>query len=559
LTVSIARSTDIQQNEYLSDILKRAPQAQYNTGPVSLRRRCTEHTREQILNDLMEWAQDDNGAKVYWLCGMAGTGKTTITYSFCERLKAEDPSLLGASFFCSRTLEETQDIRAVFPTIACQLASAFIIPPSKLFEVVQNDDSFARCSPEEQLTHLILDLIRDPKTKRPLARLYRPRIIALDAFDEFRSIVDARTLLKTLMKFVPELPKIKFFITSRQEPLDQVSKHMDGTAFYLHNVEQSLVRSDIELYLKERRGDIRMTMGLPSTWLTDKELEKLLDNAGTLFIYASTVCLFLENSITREDCKANLELVLNSDNRNNLTVAQYSQLDGLYSQVLTTAYQGGRHNSIVPVLRVVITALNPLPISTIACLLKTTDNNVSIATKHLAAVITIPDKMDIPVLPFHASFPDFLHDASRSKEYHIHEVDAHYIMLGLCLDVLDSSPALKQDICDIRKNTVHISKISHSSLESISKALEYSSIYWLVHLNQVLKSKDGKEQDITQVLNFFNTRILHWIECMALLGRLGDSVRLLRQIELSQNVSPCKICRAYLLRMYRPVPSFVGL
>jgi hypothetical protein len=442
----------------------------------------------------------------------------------------------------------------VFPTIARELASAFVIPPSELFKAVQNDDNITHRPLDQQLTCLIRDLIRDPATGRP--RLHRPRIIALDAFDEFKTIEDARTLLITLMKFVPAFPKIKFFITSRQEPqLDQVFKHVDGTAFYLHNVEQSLVRSDIELYLKERRGDIRMALGLPSTWLTDKELEKLLDNAGTLFIYASTVCLFLENSIM-DECKTNLEQILNSDNH---TVAQYSQLDGLYSQVLTTAYQGGRQNSIVPVLRVVITALNPLPISTIACLLKTTDNDVSIAIKHLAAVITIPDKTDIPVLPFHASFPDFLHDDSRSGKYHIHEVDAHHIMLGLCLDVLDSSPALKQDICDIRKNKVHISRISHSSLESIPKDLEYSSIYWLVHLDQVLNSEDGKEQDMTQVLNFFNTRILHWIECMALLGRLGDSVRLLRQIELSQNVSPCKICRAYLLRMYRPVPSFVGL
>jgi adenylylsulfate kinase-like enzyme len=31
---------------------------------------------------------NEDGTKVYWLIRMAGTGKTTIAYSFCERLKS---------------------------------------------------------------------------------------------------------------------------------------------------------------------------------------------------------------------------------------------------------------------------------------------------------------------------------------------------------------------------------------------------------------------------------------------------------------------------------------
>ncbi|KAG8693604.1 hypothetical protein FRC11_002792, partial [Ceratobasidium sp. 423] len=80
-----------------------------NLGPVKLavfnskismdigRRSCTEHTRTKILHDSLEWAEDPDGAKIYWMNGMAGTGKTTIAYSLCERLK--NTGQLGASFF----------------------------------------------------------------------------------------------------------------------------------------------------------------------------------------------------------------------------------------------------------------------------------------------------------------------------------------------------------------------------------------------------------------------------------------------------------------------------
>src|ERR1700760_1760503 len=117
----------------LDHTLRVAIQAQYDTGPVHLRRSCTENTRQQILKELMEWALCVGGPIFFWLCGMAGTGKTTIAYSFCEWL--DNIGLLGASFFCSHTLEETRDIKAVIPSIARQLANRSIIPSSELANV----------------------------------------------------------------------------------------------------------------------------------------------------------------------------------------------------------------------------------------------------------------------------------------------------------------------------------------------------------------------------------------------------------------------------------------
>jgi hypothetical protein len=214
-------------------------------------------------------------------------------------------------------------------------------------------------------------------------------------------------------------------------------------------------------------------------------------------------------------------------------VNQYSQLDSLYSQVLDTAKQDHRWNDILKVLQVVITALDPLPIPVIADLLKINQVTVSAALRRLAAVITVPNDKDIdtPVLPFHASFPDFLHTHSRSGTHHILETQAHYYMLRLCLNIFDST--LKRNICELHSNNVCLQDIHPSPSSMIPKALQYACTSWLVHLDCIL---EFQELDESQVLNFFNTNVLHWIECMALLGKLEDATHLLYRIELSFKV-----------------------
>ncbi len=40
--------------------------------------RCLPNTRSELLSQVMEWAEDEDGKPIFWLNGMAGTGKSTI-------------------------------------------------------------------------------------------------------------------------------------------------------------------------------------------------------------------------------------------------------------------------------------------------------------------------------------------------------------------------------------------------------------------------------------------------------------------------------------------------
>jgi hypothetical protein len=519
--------TLIMRQASVLDALKPVKDVQYDKHPPSLRRSCTEGTREQILADLMEWARGYNTPNIYWLCGMAGTGKTTIARSFCQKLK--DAHLLGASFFCSRTLEETREIRAVIPTIAHELASRSAVIPSLLIEAVKQDQGIASAQPNVQFT----SLIRDPINHS----LARPQTVAFDAFDEFKTIDDARHLLTVLTRFAPSVPNIKLFITSRLMPqLDEVFRRVKGTSFYLHNVEESLVRNDIEQYLLERWAVIREGKRLSESWPAEEEHQAVLDNAGKLFIYASTICRFLENGKTAQDCQERLQIVLSAHMQCGAKcVAAYHPLDHLYKQALSAIDDYSRDHVLL-VLHTVVTARNPLSIEAIAHLLGTSPSSVYTALTELRAVIMAPDDESStePVFPFHASFPDFLHTHSRSDIYHISETQAHHAMLKLCLGVFDSS--LKWNICELHSNKVCLQDINPSPSSKIPEALQYSCTSWLVHLDHVLESGELGRSDESQVLNIFDKHILHWVECMALLGKLEDAVHLLQRIEVSPKV-----------------------
>ena len=76
-----------------------------------------------ILIGIEQWAGDSGKLPVYWLNGLAGTGKSTIAQTIAERLFADGQ--LGASFFCSRDFEDRSNLKLIFPTLAVQLARKY--------------------------------------------------------------------------------------------------------------------------------------------------------------------------------------------------------------------------------------------------------------------------------------------------------------------------------------------------------------------------------------------------------------------------------------------------
>ena len=87
------------------------------------RRGCLRGTRETVLNEIESWTRDFKKSPIFWLNGLAGTGKSTIAQTVSERVFTD--GLLGASFFCSHDFEDRSDLHLIFPTLAFQLAHKY--------------------------------------------------------------------------------------------------------------------------------------------------------------------------------------------------------------------------------------------------------------------------------------------------------------------------------------------------------------------------------------------------------------------------------------------------
>ena len=80
------------------------------------RQGCLRGTRKAVLWEIECWSMGKQEQHVFWLNGLAGTGKSTIAQTFAERMFAD--GRLGASFFCSRDFEDRSNLQAIFPTLA---------------------------------------------------------------------------------------------------------------------------------------------------------------------------------------------------------------------------------------------------------------------------------------------------------------------------------------------------------------------------------------------------------------------------------------------------------
>ena len=72
-----------------------------------------------MLEQIRKWADGRGERQIYWLKGMAGTGKSTIALTIAREYF--DKGRLGASFFFSRGRSDLASVKKFAFTIASQL------------------------------------------------------------------------------------------------------------------------------------------------------------------------------------------------------------------------------------------------------------------------------------------------------------------------------------------------------------------------------------------------------------------------------------------------------
>ncbi|CAE6405732.1 unnamed protein product, partial [Rhizoctonia solani] len=525
-SMSTRRILDEQLVNTRLEDLTPAKEAAYDSSLSSTisRRGCTQGTRVAVLTGLDNWLYDSTSSSVYWMNGMAGTGKTTIAWTFCDRVEKRE--LLAASFFCTRSSAECKDVTRIIPTIAYQIARYSFPFRSELCQILGENPDIRSKNVQKQFEQLLIEPLKQVKDAIP-----EHILVVIDALDECEERTVVETILDMLLRFASEAP-LKFLITSRPEPeiYDKLVSSNSRQVIHLHEIERSLVRADIELYLKE---ELSFMVSSPS------DIEQLVERSGTLFIYTATIVRYIRYRKRFADPHKRLRSVLSMTPEATKT---HTHIDALYTAVLQSALsedemEAGEVEDIRIVLRMVLSAQEPISTKTIATLAGIDDpERVVYALHPLRSVLHQSEETGL-VSTLHASFSDFMFNRERSRSYSYDIAEHSQLVAQRCFIVMQEQ--LRFNICGLSTSfvfDVNVENLQERIKNRISLTLAYACRYWASHL----ASAPRLDTLQTMLDEFLSHRLLFWMEVLNLRREMISSIEVFLKAKewLSKTLPP---------------------
>lgn len=487
---------------------------------------CLVNTRVKIMEQLQSWATDisESCPTVFGLTGPAGTGKTTVSISFCEYF---DLLLPVINFLISRTTAERRNPTNIVLTLSYQLG----LLEEKVQAVIDDGLKSTRDIMARSLAEQVEKLLAAPLRAWEGSKL--PILLVIDALDECDKIdgVEGGRLIPLIASTVRQLSgRVKLFITSREEPeIRKMFKDLGvdtlKNSIRLQNIEDGVVKEDIVLYYQHHFRLIVERAGFeePESWPSQSDFDLLVARTGKLFVFAALVTRLLAEP--RVDPRQMLEEILHSPNSAANSSAFYS-LDKLYLAVLdksvktlNEALEKVVERRVHRLVGTLVLLQAPLNVRTLSALLGENVTLIQGDVSHLSAVLIIPDEVNAPITTFHPSFADYILGRCSDPRFQIDPAVFHGQLLYLTLIIMDQH--LKRDICNIGDPSVmnaDIQDLEDKCKQHLPPELRYACEYWLVHL-----TKAGHlDSDITNKLDEFCKRhLLHWVEALSLLNKVS--------------------------------------
>ncbi|KAG8729414.1 hypothetical protein FRC11_008824 [Ceratobasidium sp. 423] len=456
--------------------------------------------------------------KVYWMSGMAGTGKTTIAYNLCLELDAN--RRLGASFFCSRLFPECRNVHLIIPSIAYQLARSSRPFRFKLAGVLEKDPDVHTRLPYLQFDALLAQPLLEVKDT-----LSDNLVVVIDALDECDNKESTSQILDVLLANASDLP-VKFVISSRPEPeiRDEMMKqgNQAESRVVLHELDRYVVQADIETYLRATLAQLDPT---------EEQIAALVERAGILFIYAATVVRYISHDRFRRNPRARLCNILESSSSSE---NKHKEIDELYATILRAGLDdhtldSGERKDIRLVLHTAICAQEPLTTDALSGLLGINDiERVRTALRPLWSVLHVSGASEL-VTTLHASFPDYMLDPSRSGQYHCNPKMHNQTIARFCFDYFRNVRP-QFNICVLESSYVRddeVEGLEERVQSAITTGLFYAARYWAMHLRSATESPDL----LKELEEFLSARLLLWMEVMNLKKCAGAMPQTIRLVE----------------------------
>ena len=508
------------------DRIERLPsvaEAAFNSYASQHEPTCLKGTRVELLQTIHKWADDRDQQPLFWLNGLAGTGKSTISRTVARNYF--DRQQLGASFFFSKGGGDVGHAGKFVSTIAAQLAGNIPTLRQHVSDAISQRPDIVTMALKDQWQHLVLG----PLSKIVRSNLLTSFVVVVDALDECDDDLDIRVIIE-LLRDLSTVKQIRLLVllTSRPEvPIRlgfRILSADEHRGVELHSIAPLIVNSDIHLYLETTLKTIGAEAHEDDGWPTMPDLRRLVQKASGLFVWASTACRFVDGGFAADE---NLQLILSNDlaaeagpeihlNQLYLTVLQKAMRPN-FSQQGKTAFL----SLLRSVMGAIVTMFSPLSIRSLGELLAVTDRKISQVLHDLHAIFAVPDDRNLAIRLHHPSLRDFLLDKSRCSDlrFYVDEQQLHRTIAERCIEVMSKN--LKQDVCNVSAPGTLVADVDSDLIErAIPAELQYACTYWVAHVDK----SSWQFQNDDRVHTFIASKLLYWIEALAWMGQVYNAV-----------------------------------
>ncbi|CAG7846687.1 COMPASS-like H3K4 histone methylase component WDR5B {ECO:0000303/PubMed:19567704} Short=AtWDR5B {ECO:0000303/PubMed:19567704} [Serendipita indica DSM 11827] len=440
----------------------------------SVHRPCLKGTREAVLQTIYRWADDDTSDKpIFWLCDIAGSGKSTVAMSVAETWRKE--GVLGGRFFFSIANNEVSTTDKFCSTIARDLVDYIPRLAPHVAGAVKRHPSLMRSSLEEQFQ----------KNK-----------------------------------------KLKVFMTSRPDPVIQAvlgslsikSKLEDR----LHNVKHHDNIGDIAVYIHQALDNV----------LPEGKRQRLIEKANGLFIWASTACRMLTSQTSLSPPEITYDHLMSMDKTGAIddlynlifvrTDPEFHAIMYKMLAVLLAAFEPLTADDVDDILKHsgVYGSAKAL-VRNLGSVLVEDDTTSLIQFRHPTFVEYLRRCAVAPPI-------------DTRNNVHIRIPDAHGQAAVWCLKHLTSRrDGLKFNICQLESSFYlnrEIPNLDTRVSRFISRRLRYASSHWLFHVAEAGDSwRSIVKKEIQQIMQV--PYVLYWMEVLSLTGGVPRAITGLRAIK----------------------------
>lgn len=373
--------------------------------------------------------------------------------------------------------------------------------------------------------------------------------------------------------------RLWIFLTSRPEILIRNGfTDVEHKNYVLHRIAPLIVDHDISIFLRHELGLVGQKLAFGNEWPDAESIKRLAQKSSGLFIWAATVCRFINEGIPEERLRTILGSVISDSapkeyiNEAVITFLQkvmkmliwnagtisiwaaiacgliretrvYEErllkflkrgaltpeyhLDILYTTILRSSIRPTftrqeakiQHNRLRNVLGSIVVLFSPLSIQSLRELLHCDIHHISQTLQSLHAILDIPESLTDILHLHHPSFRDFLLSKDRCGDFWVDERETHHILAAKCIHLM--SQTLKKDICGLHAPGYQATQVKSSRIQRCLPAeVQYACLYWIQHLQRSgNKAYDGKEAH-----RFLQAHLLHWLEALSLMGKISEGI-----------------------------------